>query len=361
MHENFYLNARCYRRPPDYYSFFSFEIINNPPSDRYWTSFQLEPFSSSPNSPQVSITVLNETLSWLYHYKSNPRSSFPDSIIDIGGLSFCSHTKGSFSVDNADAVTDSTCLDLSIDPKLWFNGHALSDLFGTLNATETTCSLFLCNQRVVEAKLENNRFSAQGVSSNRMSNKIASELPDNMFCSGRDENCPYPWTQETLDLLASRIVSTIDTEDYFTMLMTQKNGPGNNYTLLYERIAAQLSAILQSQANPSIANITGIAYGTEIYVQVNWLWFILPLVLLASCLLILVLSIWDSSRKDYLFKNNILAALAFELHGWEPHEYGVDETWTRHNMRNVEQKAERMVARMQLPHEGDGGLRLKRE
>jgi hypothetical protein len=79
------------------------------------------------------------------------------------------------------------------------------------------------------------------------------------------------------------------------------------------------------------------------------MWFILTLVLLASCLLIVVLSIWDSSRKGYLFKNNVLAAIAFELHGWEPYEYGVDETWTRRSMRNVEKKAGQMVARMQLP------------
>ena len=91
------------------------------------------------------------------------------------------------------------------------------------------------------------------------------------------------------------------------------------------------------------------------------MWFILPIVMMVSSLLIVMFIVGDSGRKDYLFKNNILAAIAFELHGWEPHEYGVDETWTRDSMRNVEKKAERMVAKMQLPYEGDGALRLKRE
>ena len=78
-------------------------------------------------------------------------------------------------------------------------------------------------------------------------------------------------TRETLDFLGSRILSTIDTDNYYRLSMTQKDSPGNNHALMYESIAAQLSAILQSQANPSIANFTGTAYGTEIYVQVNWL------------------------------------------------------------------------------------------
>jgi hypothetical protein len=120
-------------------------------------------------------------------------------------------------------------------------------------------------------------------------------------------------------------------------------------------------AILQSQSNPDIVNITGIEYGTKIYVQVIWVWFILPPVLLASCLLIVVLSIWDSSRKGYVFKNNVLTAIAFELHGWQPHEYDVDKTWIRRSVWNVEKKAEQMEARMQLPHDEEGGSRPKKE
>jgi hypothetical protein len=268
-------------------------------------------------------------------------------------------------------ILNSTCLSFSTDLALWFRGVALSDKFGFLNGTETKCSLFPCVQQVAGVKLQNNQYTTQNIRQNKRwyysnttevqgQNGSYFEL-SGPFCSGDDDACRFSWTRDAVQFLGAWLNSTIDTSAFYSMYMNQTNSPGNDYTLFYERVAAQLSAVLQSQANPDVANITGVAYGAEIYVQVNWLWFILPLALLASCLLIVVLSIWDSSRKSYLFKNNILAAIAFELHGWEPPEYGVDETWTRHSMRNVEKKAERMVAGMQLPHEGDGGLRLKRE
>ncbi|KAF3029136.1 hypothetical protein E8E12_000509 [Didymella heteroderae] len=155
--------------------------------------------------------------------------------------------------------------------------------------------------------------------------------------------------------------STIGSTSFYRMYWSEKDGPGADYTTFYKRVAAQMTKVLQSPANPNMVSFPGVAYGTEIYVQVRWLWLILPLVLLASTLLIVVLSIWDSSRKNYLFKNKILAAIAFELHGWEPHEYGVDGTWSRQSMRNVEKKAQCMTARMHLPQDGDGGLRLKKE
>lgn len=263
-------------------------------------------------------------------------------------------------------ILSSICLSLTTDIRLWFNNAAPSDQFGVLNYTESRCSLFPCIQRVTGAKLKNNQFTAQYTNSNlewygsEMKDSI-NAIIDEIYCSGHDNECLYSWTPGSLSSVGQWINMTIDTEQFFSTYLTQTNSQGHNFTLLFQKVAEQVSAVLRTQSNPDITNFTGTVYGTEIYVQVNWLWFVLPLVLLASCLIILVLSIWDSSRKDYLFKNNILAAIAFELHGWEPHEYGVDETWTRHSMRNVEKRAERMVARMQLPHEGDGGLRLKRE
>lgn len=368
MHEEFLLGANCGRVM--WYGMYSIPMLNleisNHPDHSHETSFRLIPFGPSDSHPAIQLQT-NDTDSSI-EYSSGTTAYLPESITKNGVFSACGHGSGAWTYDETNAVVNSTCLDLSIDPELWFTGNTLSDHFGTLNGTETTCSSFLCIRRIFGAKIINNQFLARGFSTDtrwyRRDPAADGSLyydPKDIFCSGHDDSCMYSWTRETLDFLGSWILSTIDTDNYYRLSMAQKDSPGNNHALLYESIAAQLSALLQSQANPSIANFTGTAYGTEIYVQVNWLWFILPLVLLTSCLIILVLSIWDSSRKDYLFKNNILAAIAFDLHGWEPHEYGVDETWTRHSMRNVEKKAERMVARMQLPHEGDGGLRLKRE
>ena len=58
------------------------------------------------------------------------------------------------------------------------------------------------------------------------------------------------------------------TSDFFIAYQRQSNG---NYILLFERIAGQTSVLLESSSSHDIANVTGVAYGTETYVQVRWL------------------------------------------------------------------------------------------
>ncbi|KAF3039846.1 hypothetical protein E8E11_002822 [Didymella keratinophila] len=122
-----------------------------------------------------------------------------------------------------------------------------------------------------------------------------------------------------------------------------------------------MSVLLQSPSNPQIQNITGVAYGAEIHVQVRWIWLILPLATFLASVVLLVLSMLDSSRREYLFRNKILAAIAIELHGWDRDEYAADGDWKRGSIRTLEQRSETMVARMQLPQDGDGGLKFKKE
>ena len=69
---------------------------------------------------------------------------------------------------------------------------------------------------------------------------------------------------------------------------------------------------------------------------------------------------WKAVR-EYPFKNKIFAAIAFGLCGWEKDEYGADGDWRRCSIRNLEQKPERRLVKMQLTQEGDGGLKLKKE
>ena len=287
-----------------------------------------------------------------------------DKTFEGGRLSACKHTPEINEYTDPIKILDSTCLSISTDLLSWFDETALSDQFGNLSGTETRCSLTPCVQQVIGSRLQSNQFSARGSSSSSkwyQAILAKSDGREYLLCYGDEGDCPYSWGHDSLTALGSWMNSTIATESFSKMYWTQANSPGKNFTLFHERIATQVSALLQSQLNPDLVNFTGVAYGTEVYVQVRWMWFILPIVMMVSSLLIVMFIVGDSGRKDYLFKNNILAAIAFELHGWEPHEYGVDETWTRDSMRNVEKKAERMVAKMQLPYEGDGALRLKRE
>jgi hypothetical protein len=69
---------------------------------------------------------------------------------------------------------------------------------------------------------------------------------------------------------------------------------------------------------------------------------------------------WTAVRK-YLVKNKIFAATAFDLCGWKKDKYGADGDWKRCSIRNLELKLERMLVKMQLLRDGDGGLKLKKE
>lgn len=73
-----------------------------------------------------------------------------------------------------------------------------------------------------------------------------------------------------------------------------------------------------------------------------------------------MLSIPDRIRRGYVFKNRILAATVSELYRWEPEEYGIDRGWARDGMKNVEKRAGRMIARIQLPENDQGGLNVKK-
>ena len=278
MHEEFLLGADCGQimwNSMHSIPMFTLEISNDPTLS-HETSFRLIPFGLFDSHPVIQLKINDTDLSIAYSSGTDVRS--PESITKNGVFSACGHGKGAWTYNDTNAVINSTCLDLSIDPELWFTGNTLSDHFGTLNGTETMCSSFLCMRRIFGAKIENNRFLARGILSDtrwyRRDPAADGSLhydPKDIFCSGHDDSCLYSWTRETLDFLGSRLLSTIDTDNYYRLSMTQKDSPGNNHALMYESIAAQLSAILQSQANPSIANFTGTAYGTEIYVQVNWL------------------------------------------------------------------------------------------
>ena|SRR5690242_7865839 len=104
---------------------------------------------------------------------------------------------------------------------------------------------------------------------------------ERLFCSGDDDECLFFWTPHTLRFLEWWINSTIDNENFYQMYSTQSNGPGNDTTLFFQRVADKMSAILQTIANPDIINITDVACGTEIYVQVRRIWLTLPLAILA--------------------------------------------------------------------------------
>jgi len=119
--------------------------------------------------------------------------------------------------------------------------------------------------------------------------------------------------------------------------------------------------MIQSSANYNATNVTGVAYGTELYVRVRWPWLVMPALTVLASITILCLSIRDSSKRPYLFKNKILAAIACKIYGWEGEEHGMDDVWEWQTMGRLEEKSSRILVRMQLPNGTEDGLKLKKK
>jgi hypothetical protein len=79
-------------------------------------------------------------------------------------------------------------------------------------------------------------------------------------------------------------------------------------------MAAVLTIFVQNRAQPASKRIMGQAYGMDTFMEVQWIWFSMPLFLVVSSTLLLVFTARRSSKKKYLFKSS---ALAVVFHGLE--------------------------------------------
>jgi hypothetical protein len=249
--------------------------------------------------------------------------------------------------------------------------------FGDVNGTLTTCALTPCVKQYTEAKVKDDKVSAK-ITGTVLKFYNATIQPDEknigdgwgsdwirsarlLYCTGEDENCSFTWSMYAMEGLGEWMRDIMGTGEFAQFLSAESSGFEQNFTLLYQRIAEEVTVIMQSSANPNATNITGTAYGTDLYVQVHWVWLVLPVATVVISIMILGFVIFESKKKPYLFKNKILAALVFELSGWRKEEYGADRFWERQTMRKLEESSMRMKARMQLPDSAEEGLKLKKE
>lgn len=111
--------------------------------------------------------------------------------------------------------------------------------------------------------------------------------------------------------------TTVASEDLTEYLTTDPLTIDNNFTVLFDSIAHEVTNMLQSSANPNATNITGIAYVTELYVHVRWLWLIFPFLTVLTSITILNLTFLYGRKRPHLFRTRISAAIAVEPGAWD--------------------------------------------
>lgn len=101
------------------------------------------------------------------------------------------------------------------------------------------------------------------------------------------------------------------------------------------------------------SEVHGTAHASEIYVEVKWLWLILPTILVVSGTTFIAIVIFQSRKNgESLWKSSVLAFLYHGLHDVEK-----DESMAAASV--MEKKAEELVVRLQASE--DGGLILQEE
>jgi len=242
---------------------------------------------------------------------------------------------------------------------------------GVINGSYSFCQLDLCARTYRGCTMENGRWSSTTIeektlvqignetvpndNSNRARARMnitfqASKLQD-VFRVG---NSGYGSLENTMDSVFEN-VQFIDGMHRAPFNRTI-NG---NWTEFTGRLASALSSILASPKNSEAKNVTGEAYGQEIYLEVRWRWIIGPLSMVFVSTVFLVLTIVSSSRKQYLFKTSILAVL---YHGFERRDTSSSEAEIDGGRKTGQELYVRSKdVRVRLGNDKEGSLKLKKE
>lgn len=242
---------------------------------------------------------------------------------------------------------------------------------GVINGTMSFCYLDFCAHTYKGASVENGRWSISSIEETTLNQTGIEEVPNDDSNDARArKNITFSATGvadgfrigSTAFGSWSKTIRTVFESDRFQegMHMSPFNQAINgNWTELTRRMASALSAVLSSPGNVDARNITGEAYGQEVFVQVQWLWLIGPLSMVVLSILVLVLTIVKSSRKPYLFKTSIIAVLFHGLEGWDLSDSQTDIDGRKKTERGLLMQAKEM--RVRLRQNEEGSLKLKKE
>jgi hypothetical protein len=348
--------------------------------------FTIYPFGFSDQRPNTAATWSSRGPAMLLHSFSTSTASIDTSVsIESMGLRSCIYITPSASPGDPyrpHDILQASCFDYTTNLEKYFDWNQTSPRFGSINGTITTCSLKPCGKHYSLVQARGGKVNAVMAHSTttfyNSSDVPKPDLPDMLYnmspsgeythstrsyCADGEQTCQYSWNILSMDLLGSWIKTIMMSEEFTGFLTAWPSPFGRNFTALYHRFADELSLPMQqSRVNVYATNITGIAYGTEIYVHVEWLWVILPIFLLGASATVLIFTILSSNNRSYLFKNKVLAAIFMRLDGWETSEYMPKNEWNHQSMKRLEETSKGMTARLHVPTgDRDGYLKLRKE
>jgi hypothetical protein len=240
---------------------------------------------------------------------------------------------------------------------------------GVINGTLSQCQIKFCTHTHKEAVIENGRWSTLKVEETPLNSTGFEAFPNRTL---NDPRTNFTYDAASIEdtfrignssfLPLEQTIRTIFDSEEFEVAMHNElyNGTANgDWNIVSKRIAAVISSVVQSPRNPEARNFTGDAYGQEIFVHVRWIWLSGPLFIVTLSIVLLIITIITSSRKQYLFKTSILAVLFHGLEGW----YIADSQTETDGRKKTDVELLKIAKgmRVSLLKNQEGSLKLKKE
>ena len=255
-------------------------------------------------------------------------------------------------VDASVNIVKSTCITTSSNPET----IADLDTFGEMNATLTKCRLNICARRYRNVTMGANGIKVAHTTDSPLSVSIANGTE--VYAKDENNN-KFRFDLDQLRNLRSLLYDVTDTQSFKFLL--DKNNPKSSadWVRFFERIAEVYTQTIQSPYNPDARRVEAQAYGLEVFVRVRWAWFIMPLLIVLASNVLLGLTMYQSRKKPYLYKNSILSTLFHGLEGWETHELLPAKVCGSETYNDMLDTSKGMLA--SLKKNDDGYLKLKRD
>lgn len=238
-----------------------------------------------------------------------------------------------------------------------------------ISATE--CALYFCVHSY-EASVKSGRFQEKlvGTSSNSNYSSTAASLdniavtPDTCYYNGTkqpdNDHCTYEvsWlSQVSLGnslsplLKGSGSLFVSNRPDWSSETARAIYGIQGNLTeiaTMFDSIASSLTTHARSKV--CAATVPGTTWTVESYVQVRWLWMILPIALVGFMLIFFVATVWNT-RHQFIWKSSPLALLFSDLSVETPNAFQVNP-----DLSKMEKTSQKIKAKLETTA---NGVRLK--
>lgn len=210
------------------------------------------------------------------------------------------------------SIDSFTCFNSTTQEKLYNNLNYL----GQINGTISRCAVDYCAKSFQSNSYKNGIFQSGKITdmplnimsaNNRTYDGIDVEIYT-LQAPGQEENFYISGVDAFFvqDYMSVTSTGFFDWQSYLDEFLVDTNA---NFTQLFRGMADVLSGVIQGPYNINATKVTGVSYRAEVWVNVSWGWFIMPLSLLLATLAFSTGTMLLSRSREYLFKTSLVPYL----------------------------------------------------